>query len=170
MQCCIGHRGSMPKAKIMMLSFRQHVYGMVLLFILCVQAMTVSRADSPQYREREVPDSVTGALTINTDDLQQMISSIDNLVLIDTRNAPNLTNTINGALHITEYEMNPSLILVNIPDKQTPIIMFGESVRDMSNFKATRKLIGYGYVNVFWLRGGIAEWMGKNLPLGTFKQ
>jgi rhodanese-related sulfurtransferase len=31
--------------------------------------------------------------------------------------------------------------------------------------KAVRKAVSYGYVNIFWFRGGIAEWTEKGFPV-----
>lgn len=154
----------------MMLSIRQRFYGTVLPFCLCLLLINVSNADTARLSEREVPESLPGALVIDAADLQQMISSMPSLVLIDTRSAQNLSTTINGALHITEHETSPSILISKVPDKQTPIVFFGESVRDVNNYKTARKVIAYGYVNVFWLRGGIAEWLARGLPLGSFKE
>jgi rhodanese-related sulfurtransferase len=33
--------------------------------------------------------------------------------------------------------------------------------------KAIKKAVSYGYVNVFWFRGGLLEWQEKGFPTET---
>ena len=120
--------------------------------------------------EYEVPDALKGALVINADDLKEMRADMPNLVIIDTRDEEPLGNTISGAIHLTDRDATPSRLIRLFPGKQIPLVFFGESARAISSYKAARKVIGYGYVNVFWMRGGLEEWSAKDYPLEAFKQ
>jgi rhodanese-related sulfurtransferase len=116
------------------------------------------------------PEFLKGALVINADDLKEMRTDMSNLAIIDTRDQEPLGDTISGAIHLTDRDTTPSTLIRLFPDKQIPLVFFGESARAIGSYKAARKVIGYGYVNVFWMRGGIEEWSAKGYPLGTFKQ
>ena len=151
-----------------LLCCRYHYLLPVCLLLLATNLHAANA--TPLETEHEAPESLRGALVINADDLQEMRADMSDLVIIDTRDAPNLTSTIGGAIHLTELDASPSTLLQQYPDKQTAMVFFGESAHAISSFKTARRVIGYGYVNVFWMRGGIEEWTAKGYPLGAFKQ
>lgn len=149
--------------------FRHHIRYVLpgcLLLWLTGGSAAAAAIDS----EREAPSYLKGALIINASDLKEMRADMPDLVIIDTRDAPALESTIRGAIRLTDRETTPSRLISMIPDKQTPVVFFGESARAINSFKAARKTINYGYVNVFWMRGGIEEWNAKGYPLEASQQ
>jgi PQQ-dependent catabolism-associated CXXCW motif protein len=51
------------------------------------------------------------------------------------------------------------------PNRNTPIVMFCASPRCWAAYNAALRAISFGYVNVYWYRGGIAAWEAANLPI-----
>lgn len=117
--------------------------------------------------EWTAPEYLEGASLINAEDLVDIQNTLHNLVIIDTREPTDVdwARTIKGAIHLTNEETNPSTLARLLKDKSTPVVFFGEGDNSIKSYKATKKAINYGYVNVFWMRGGISEWNSKGLPL-----
>lgn len=114
-----------------------------------------------------VPDYLEGASLINAEDLVDIQQTLHNLVLIDTRESTDAgyDHTIAGAVHLSGEEATPSELSRLLTDKSTPVVFFGEGESSIKSYKAAKNAINYGYVNVFWMRGGISEWNSKGLPL-----
>lgn len=51
------------------------------------------------------------------------------------------------------------------PNRNTPLVMFCASSRCWAAYNAALRAISFGYVNVYWYRGGIAAWEAANLPI-----
>jgi PQQ-dependent catabolism-associated CXXCW motif protein len=51
------------------------------------------------------------------------------------------------------------------PGKEAPIVIFCASPSCWASYNAALRAIGFGYINVYWYRGGIAAWDDAGLPV-----
>lgn len=71
-----------------------------------------------------------------------------------------------GALNACVYEtVFLSKMAELVPDKATPIIVYGAGEESQDSLVAAEKLAKAGYLNVTDLRGGIDEWKKQGLPV-----
>ena len=142
---------------------RMFHYHITLLALLPCLLSSLALAN----QDWSVPEYLEGASLINAEDLVDIQKTLHNLVIIDTREPADSgrDHTIQGAVQLTSEEATPSTLSRLLPDKSTPVVFFGEGESSIKSYKAAKNAINYGYVNVFWMRGGISEWMQKGLPL-----
>jgi len=118
----------------------------------------------------QAPIVLDGASPITADELVELMKGMDNLVLIDNREKPKFQQgTISGSFQLLYTQTSPDALAKLAPTKQTPIVFYCDDVKCPHSIKAIRKAVSYGYLNIFWLRGGIAEWKQKGLPLAAGK-
>ena len=113
----------------------------------------------------KAPDFLEGATLISAEDLIDIKKTLPNIVIIDTRDIDTAEATIEGAVPLTNKNTNPNSLRQLIQDKSTPVVFFGTGEKSIKSYKAAKKTISYGYVTVFWMRGGIEEWKKKGMPL-----
>ncbi len=114
----------------------------------------------------EVPVVLDGATPITAEELVDLINEMDNLVLIDTRQSTQFSSgTIHGSLSLPDTKTSPGALSSLVPDKLTPVVFYCEGLSCPHSMKSVKKAVSYGYINIFWFRGGIAEWKNKGLPV-----
>jgi len=116
----------------------------------------------------QAPIVLDGATPITADELQELIKGMNNLVLLDNRDdAQYQQGTIPGSYLLPYTQTSPDALARLAPDKQTPLVFYCDDLACPHSIKAIRKAVSYGYINIFWLRGGIAEWKQKGFPLAS---
>lgn len=71
-----------------------------------------------------------------------------------------------GAVNACVYEtVFPSKVAELVPDKGTPIIVYGAGGQSLDSAVAAEKLEKAGYTDVTDLRGGLEEWRQQGLPI-----
>lgn len=139
----------------------KNYFHWVLLAAMLAVAMRVSAAGS-----WEAPIVVDGATPVTAEELAELMKGMDNLVLIDTRQlASYKEGTIEGSHSLPDTKTSPGALLKLAPDKQTPLAFFCDGLSCPHSIKAIRKAVSYGYINIFWFRGGISEWTEKGFPV-----
>lgn len=135
--------------------------------ILFVILSFTSLASFPGFAENwEVPIVLDGATPITAEELVDLIDEMDNLVLIDTRQPTKFSNgTIEGSKSLPNTKTSPRALSSLVPDKLTPVVFYCDGLSCPHSMKSVKKAVSYGYVNIFWFRGGITEWTDKGLPI-----
>jgi rhodanese-related sulfurtransferase len=114
----------------------------------------------------EVPIVLDGATPITAEELVDLIDQMDNLVLIDARQTEQFKQgTIKGSISLPNTKTSPGALSNLAPDKLTPLVFYCDGLSCPHSMKSVKKAVSYGYVNIFWFRGGIAEWTEKGLPI-----
>lgn len=131
-------------------------------FLLC-SAVAAAPAQSSNW---QAPIVVDGATPITAEELVDMMSEMDNLVLIDSRhdNQAKL-GSIAGSISLPDTKTTPGALQKLVPNKLSPVVFYCEGTACSHSIKAVKKAVNYGYVNIFWFRGGIAEWKEKGFPI-----
>lgn len=114
----------------------------------------------------EAPEVLEGATPVTAEELSDLIKGMDNLVLIDTRRELDFkSGTIAGSVSLPTSRPSPSALANVVPDKTTPVVFYCDGVSCSQSIKAVKKAASYGYVNIFWFRGGMDEWVQKGFPV-----
>jgi rhodanese-related sulfurtransferase len=114
----------------------------------------------------EAPKVIDGATPITAEELSDLMTEMDNLVLIDSRHSGHFKEgSIKGSISLPDTNTSPAALSQVVPDKLTPVVFYCEGPSCPHSMKAVRKAVSYGYVNIFWFRGGISEWTEKGFPV-----
>lgn len=113
----------------------------------------------------EVPIVMDGATPVTAEELSELMKQMDNLVIIDSRlEDKEINRTIVGSHPLPYTRTSPDALSSLVPDKLTPVVFYCDNLGCPHSMKAIKKAVSYGYVNVFWFRGGISEWTEKGFP------
>ena len=116
----------------------------------------------------EAPIVLDGATPITAEELADLIKGMNNLILIDTRRHSDFkSGTIEGSVSLPSTQTSPGALANVIPDKTTPIVFYCGGLSCSKSMKSVKKAVSYGYVNIFWFRGGLSEWRNKGFPVTT---
>jgi len=122
----------------------------------------------------DTPAKLDGVKIVSAEDARQMHAR--GVPLIDTRVATEYADkTIKGATSVPYREKSAKDVkfdrkqdqfdLSKLPaDKNAPLVFFCNSGECWKSYKASVVARDAGYKQVYWLRGGMPEWVGKGLP------
>ena len=112
------------------------------------------------------PAAIDGAVTIEAEQLIELVGSRTDVVLIDSRIHEDHTDGyIEGSQHLVDRETNCESLARILSGTQTPVIFYCNGVSCDRSDKAAVIAIGCGYREVYWFRGGIEEWRASKYPL-----
>lgn len=117
-------------------------------------------------RDWVAPEVIDGATPVTAEELSDLMEQMDGLVLIDSRHDDQREQgAIAGSIALPDTRTTPGALLRVVPNKLTPVVFYCESVTCPHSIKAVRKAVSYGYLNIFWFRGGLSEWTDKGYPV-----
>jgi len=107
-----------------------------------------------------------GAVSINAEKVIALVEKYEDLVLIDSR-AKNAIKTgyIEGSIHLTDINTYGASLAKRIPNYTTPVVFYAANVRSEQSIKAAKIAAAEGYTQVYWMKGGMATWKAKGLPI-----
>ena len=121
------------------------------------------------------PEALAGAKTVSADEAKKLIDS--GVVVFDTRVANEYAEShIKGARNVPYKEKSAKKVgfdpkedsfdLAKLPaDKNAPLVVYCNAGECWKSYKAAKVAVDSGYKKVYWLRGGLPEWKGRNLPI-----
>ena len=138
----------------------RHFKSFGFFLLLCLISLSYSYAGDWQ-----VPVVMDGATPVTAEELSDLMKEMDNLVIIDSRVQDNEKQQAIAGSHSLPYsQTSPDALSNLVPDKLTPVVFYCDGLQCPHSMKAVRKAVSYGYVNIFWFRGGISEWTEKGFP------
>lgn len=130
------------------------------LTLLLLLALPV-RADKPL-----APDSVPGARRVDAEQVIELIQGTPGLVIIDARrNEEHAKGHIEGAVSLVDTDMSETTLGQHVPGKDSPVLFYCNGERCLRSGNAALKAVEWGYLHVYWFRGGWEEWVAKELPV-----
>jgi rhodanese-related sulfurtransferase len=133
----------------------------VLCGLLMLAAGTVPAAE-----DYVSPESIEGARIIDAERLIELATSLDGLVIIDSRIVEDRgEGYIEGSRHLVDRDTNCETLAEMLPAKNTPVVFYCNGINCDRSDKAVVVALGCGYTAIHWFRGGIEEWREKNYPL-----
>ena len=129
-----------------------------------------------------LPQTQPGVQVVTAQQLAQGQRVPKGTVVVDTRALHDfLAGRIPGSVHVAYKERSIRRMDFNaaeddvdsflqrlrkfVPNLHAPVLFYCNGTMCWKSWKASRAAIVGGYVNVFWLRGGMAEWEAQGLPL-----
>ena len=112
------------------------------------------------------PGSIEGARVIDAERLIELATSLDGLVIIDSRIVEDRgEGYIEGSRHLVDRDTNCTTLAALLPEKNTPVAFYCNGINCDRSDKAVVVALDCGYTAIHWFRGGIEEWREKNYPL-----
>jgi rhodanese-related sulfurtransferase len=115
------------------------------------------------------PETIAGSVRIDADELIALADKHEGLVIIDARmRSDRKQGFIPGSISLPDTETDCASLAGVIPSKHSEVVFYCNGPKCKRSDHAVAIAVGCGYDRVFWLRGGIEEWLHKNFP--TYKQ
>ncbi|RRJ84094.1 rhodanese-like domain-containing protein [Aestuariirhabdus litorea] len=116
--------------------------------------------------EGEQPATIPGAKTVTAEELIALVDDLDNLVIIDARSQSDYDKGhIPDVVRIKNDDVTPEKLAEAIDSKDSPVAFYCNSITCPRSADAASKAYAAGYTNIYWFRGGIAEWREKGYPV-----
>jgi rhodanese-related sulfurtransferase len=114
------------------------------------------------------PASLPGATIVSAEEVINMILADPDLIVIDSRKKTEyIKGHIEGAINILNTELLLEDLDLIVPDRTTALLFYCNGVRCLRSSDSITRVVGWGYTNIFWFRGGWKEWTEKRLPVVT---
>ena len=111
------------------------------------------------------PEAIDGTIKVSADDIFELYEKFDNLVIIDSRKpADRVAGYIEDSIALPDFDTNADSLTQYIETKSTPVVFYCNGKKCGRSVKAAKIAVKEGYTNVYWFRGGWAEWTGKKYP------
>lgn len=112
------------------------------------------------------PAHITGATNLTAEQVVERLQTTPELVVIDARRSEEYAKGhIEGAITLLDTDMTEALLAKYVRSKTTPVLFYCNGERCLRSTNAAQKALAWGYLNVFWFRGGWQEWFEKELPI-----
>ena len=129
------------------------------LLLLCVTFPAL--ADKPV-----APNSVTGAVLVNAEQVVELILSAPLLAVIDSRHAEEFAKGhIEGAINLLDTDTTAESLARCMHGKDNPVLFYCNGERCLRSSHAAKIAVNLGYKKVYWFRGGWKEWIDKQMPV-----
>lgn len=130
-----------------------------LLFMLFVSPFALAE-------KKDAPMSIEGTTKVSADELVNLVETLDDLVIIDSRKASDREEgVIPGSIPITDTDMNAENLAAEVATKDSPVAFYCNGPKCGRSGNAATMAIGLGYSNVYWFRGGWKHWKESGLPI-----
>ncbi len=115
--------------------------------------------------DEEAPLQIPGAITVSAEQLLDIAAKNPRLFIIDARiNEDRLQGYIEGSISLPDIKTNCATLAKVIPKKNAMVFFYCNGVKCGRSLKSSRIALKCGYNNIYWFRGGYAEWTAKNYP------
>jgi len=112
------------------------------------------------------PDSIAGTTKVTAEELIELVGKHDDMVIIDARKPSDRDKGyIEGSIGLPNTDTTPASLAKHIKTKTTPVCFFCNGVKCGRSVESSKVAVKDGYTNVYWFRGGWAEWEEKGLPV-----
>lgn len=122
----------------------------------------------------DTPTTLSGVTVVSAEEAKKMVDK--GVPIVDTRVASEYAEkTIKGAKSVPYREKSAKAVdfdrkqdqwdLAKLPqDKAAPVIFFCNAGECWKSYKSATVARDNGWKQVYWLRGGLPEWISKGLP------
>lgn len=136
-----------------------HVRSILSALALLLGLMSVAAA-------QDAPMQISGANTVNAQQIFDLITKRPNLVILDNRKEEDYAaGHLEGAIRLLDTDVSPETLARHVASKETPVLFYCNGVKCGRAAKATERAVQLGYSNVFYYALGMEEWNKEGLPL-----
>jgi rhodanese-related sulfurtransferase len=115
---------------------------------------------------QDAPMQISGANTVNAQQIFELITKRPNLVILDNRKEEDYAaGHLEGAIRLLDTDVSPETLARHVASKDTPVLFYCNGVKCGRAAKATERAVHLGYSNVFYYALGMEEWNKEGLPL-----
>lgn len=112
------------------------------------------------------PAAIDGSVTIDAEQLVELVGSRPDIVLIDSRIQEDHTEGyIEGSVNLVDRDTRCDTLAVLLAGKAAPLVFYCNGINCDRSDKAIVIAVACGYQEIYWFRGGVEEWRLKNYPL-----
>ena len=121
---------------------------------------------SPALAEKaDVAKSIDGTTRVSAEEVIELISSNADMVIIDARKASDREKGyIEGSIGLPDTDTTEQSLSSHLPGKAT-VVFYCNGVKCGRSVKSAKNAVNWGYTNIYWFRGGWAEWMDNGYPV-----
>ena len=133
--------------------------GLGCLFLLLV----ISSVNAAQ--KKDAPETIQGTTKVFAEDILDLVEKIPDLLMIDARiPSDRKQGFIEGSISLPDIDTNCKSLAKIVPKKNFPALFYCNGVKCGRSVNASRIALKCGYTNIYWFRGGYAEWKEKGFP------
>ncbi len=115
---------------------------------------------------QDAPMQISGANTVNAQQIFDLITKRPNLVILDNRKEEDYAaGHLEGAIRLLDTDVSSETLARHVASKDTPVLFYCNGVKCGRAAKATERAVQLGYSNVFYYALGMEEWNKEGLPL-----
>ena len=115
-------------------------------------------------KEYRSPESVAGAITTPVDEAKALYDQ--GVTFIDVRNPRFFARGhIPGAHHLDFKYNYDEVKLTAVADKGKPVVIYCSGVMCSRSYRASASAVSWGFEQVHYFRGGIADWQKAGYPI-----
>jgi len=112
------------------------------------------------------PEHIAGTTKVTADDVIDLVDKFDDLLIIDARTAADYEKGhISDSINLSNVDTNEASLAKIIPKKTTPVVFYCNGIKCGRSVKSCQVAVAAGYKNIYWMRGGIAEWKENGYPI-----
>ena len=112
------------------------------------------------------PETLAGTTKVTAEEMIGLLDKHADLVIIDARkSSDHAKGYIEGSVGLPNTDTTPASLAKHIKSKSTPVAFFCNGIKCGRSVKSAKIAIKAGYTNIYWFRGGWAEWTEKGLPV-----
>lgn len=115
----------------------------------------------------KAPEFLAGTIRVSAEEAAYLQKRKQSLLILDTRKQVerNRTGWIDGSVALPGSKLNANMLAELTTSKETPLLFYCHGERCRQSMYAARLALKLGYKEIYWLRGGIEEWLNKQLPV-----
>ncbi len=134
-------------------------------YILAPLLLSVSLIPGYATAADEAPLLIPGTTKVSAEAFLDIVAKTPELFIIDARiPADRMQGYIEGSISLPDIETNCASLARVIPKKNAVVFFYCNGVKCGRSVKSSRIALKCGYNNIYWFRGGFAEWTDKNYP------
>lgn len=112
------------------------------------------------------PEFIDGTTKVDAEGVIELVENHDDLIMIDSRiSGDRKQGYIEGSVGLPDIDTNCDSLAKVIPNKKHITLFYCNGVKCGRSVKAVNIALSCGYSNLFWFRGGYAEWLEKGYPV-----
>jgi len=112
------------------------------------------------------PESIEGTIRIDAEELIELASTHEQLVIIDARiQTDRKQGYIAGSVSLPDTQTNCDSLMQHIPSKTSAVVFYCNGIKCRRSDRAVVIARECGYSQIYWFRGGFEEWKAKHYSI-----
>ena len=145
-----------------MLSKHSSIFALLVMTVVFVSFSQVGQTEEL----KDSPNRISGSTKVTADELIELASKNDKLVIIDSRIPNDRTQGyIEGSKSLPDEKTSCQSLAELIPNKTTPTVYYCNGPKCGRSAIAVKIALSCQYKNIYWFRGGYEVWVNSGYPV-----